>query len=66
MLFGLWISSIQISAESTILNSIHPSIYINGLIIDDPRCSLLFGKGFGPKPYQQLFDQWTRFPELYL
>ena len=37
-----------------------PSQNLHGFVVDDDSCSILFGKGFGPKPYQELFDHWTK------
>jgi hypothetical protein len=37
-----------------------PSQNLQGFVVDDDSSSILFGKGFGPKPYQELFDFWTK------
>ena len=36
-----------------------PSQNVRGFVVDDDSCSILFGKGFGPRPYQELFDKWA-------
>ncbi len=40
------------------LKSFCPSVCNSGFS-GDYRCSILLGKGFGPKAYQQLFHKWT-------
>lgn len=37
-----------------------PSQNLHGFVEDIDCCSMLFGKGFGPKPYRDLFDVWMR------
>jgi hypothetical protein len=37
-----------------------PSQNLQGFVVNDDSSSILFGKGFGPKPYQELFDFWTK------
>lgn len=39
-----------------------PSCCFHGFI-DDPRCPILFGRGFGPKPYYDLFQIWEGLSE---
>ena len=35
-----------------------PSQNLHGFVVDDDSSTILFGKGFGPKQYQELFDVW--------
>ena len=35
-----------------------PSQNLHGFVVDDDISTILFGKGFDPKQYQELFDVW--------
>eukprot|EP00291_Cryptomonas_curvata_P006033 CAMPEP_0172178592 /NCGR_PEP_ID=MMETSP1050-20130122/16129_1 /TAXON_ID=233186 /ORGANISM="Cryptomonas curvata, Strain CCAP979/52" /LENGTH=504 /DNA_ID=CAMNT_0012851343 /DNA_START=67 /DNA_END=1581 /DNA_ORIENTATION=+ len=47
-------------SSTSLVSSFSPSLCNEGFVHDDSRGPLLLGTGFGSKPYQVLYDRWTK------